>query len=63
MTLVLKFGFKKVAKKNEFIRLEELGDAFRHSGQNPTDDIIRDMIEKAKTLKATARQDDEDEGS
>ncbi|CAF0943175.1 unnamed protein product [Rotaria sordida] len=57
---LLKFGFKKVAKKNDYIRIEEIGDAFRHSGQNPPEDVIKDMIEKAKTLK-TSVQHDEDE--
>ncbi|CAF0915651.1 unnamed protein product [Rotaria sordida] len=47
----LKFGFKKVAKKNDYIRIEEIGDAFRHAGQNPPEDVIKDMIEKATALK------------
>ncbi|CAF1607112.1 unnamed protein product [Didymodactylos carnosus] len=41
-----------MAKKNDFIRIEEIGDAFRHSGQNPSTDVVKDMIDKAKTLKA-----------
>lgn len=49
--LDIKFGFKKVAKKNDFIRIEEIGDAFRHAGQNPTEDIVKDMVEKAKAIK------------
>ncbi|CAF0862954.1 unnamed protein product [Rotaria sp. Silwood1] len=47
----IKFGFKKVAKKNDFIRVEEIGDAFRHAGQNPSEDIVKDMIEKARAIK------------
>ena len=50
-----------MAKKNDFIRIDEIGDAFRHSGQNPTEDIIKDMTEKAKLLKISNRQE-EDEG-
>ncbi len=60
--LVLKYGFRKVAKKNDYIRLEEIGDAFRHAGQNPPDDIIKDMIDKATKLK-TSYHRDADEGS
>ena len=52
-----------MAKKNDFIRIEEIGDAFRHSGQNPPDDTIKDLIEKAKTLKTLNRPDDDDDGS
>jgi Ca2+-binding EF-hand superfamily protein len=48
---VLKFAFKKMAKKNDFIRMEELGDTFRHAGQNPPEDVIKDMVEKAKAMK------------
>ncbi|CAF1272045.1 unnamed protein product [Rotaria sp. Silwood1] len=59
---LLKHGFKKVAKKNDYIRIEEIGDAFRHSGQNPTEDIIKDMIEKAKTLKTSIPRDEDDDG-
>lgn len=52
-----------MAKKNDYIHIEEIGDAFRHSGQNPTEDIIKDMIERAKKLKASYhRDDDDDEG-
>ncbi|CAM4935066.1 unnamed protein product [Rotaria socialis] len=47
----LKYGFKKVAKKNDFIRIEELGDAFRQSGQNPSEDVVKDIIEKARAIK------------
>jgi Ca2+-binding EF-hand superfamily protein len=50
-SLVLKFGFKKIAKKNDYIRIDNIGDAFRHAGQNPTEDTVKDMIEKAKALK------------
>lgn len=61
--LVLKHGFKKVAKKSDYIRIDDIGAAFRHSGQNPTEDTIKDMIEKAKQLKkAQLRESDEDEG-
>ena len=37
-----------MAKKNDYILIEEIGDAFRHSGQNPTEDIIKDMVEKGR---------------
>jgi len=47
----LKFGFKKMAKKNDSILIEEIGDAFRHAGQNPSEDVVKDMVEKAKGLK------------
>ncbi|CAF5199661.1 unnamed protein product, partial [Rotaria magnacalcarata] len=57
----LKVGFKKLAKKNDYIRIENIGDAFRHSGQNPTEDIIKDMTEKAKAIKIRVPQEDEDE--
>jgi Ca2+-binding EF-hand superfamily protein len=40
-----------MAKKNEYILVEELGDAFRHAGQNPSEDVVKDMIERAKALK------------
>ncbi|CAF1299910.1 unnamed protein product [Didymodactylos carnosus] len=48
---LLKFGFKKIAKKNDYIHIAEMGDAFRHAGQNPTADTINNMIEKAKNFK------------
>ncbi|CAF1152153.1 unnamed protein product [Adineta ricciae] len=54
---LLKFGFKKIAKKNDYIRIESIGDAFRHSGQNPSEDTVKDMIEKAKSLKETHQQE------
>jgi Ca2+-binding EF-hand superfamily protein len=40
-----------MAKKNDYIRVDDVGDAFRHAGQNPNDDTIKDMIDKAKKLK------------
>jgi Ca2+-binding EF-hand superfamily protein len=46
-----------LAKKNEYIRTEEIGEAFRHSGQNPSEDVIKDMIDKAKKLKESYNQD------
>ncbi len=49
--LALKYGFRKMAKKNDYIRVDDVGDAFRHAGQNPNDDTIKDMIDKAKKLK------------
>lgn len=49
--LDLKFGFKKIAKKNDFILIDEMADAFRHAGQNPSEDVIKDMLEKARALK------------
>lgn len=52
---MLKFAFKKVAKKNDYIRMEELGDTFRHAGQNPPEDVIKDMVEKAKALKSSTQ--------
>lgn len=55
--LVLKFGFKKIAKKNDYIRIDNIGDAFRHSGQNPSEDTVKDMIEKAKSLKETHQRE------
>ncbi len=61
--LALKYGFRKVAKKNDYIRIDEIGDAFRHSGQNPAEDTVKDMIDKATKLKATYHRDDDDEGS
>jgi Ca2+-binding EF-hand superfamily protein len=60
--LALKYGFRKVARKNDYIRIEEIGDAFRQAGQNPADDTIKDMIDKATKLK-TSYHRDADEGS
>jgi uncharacterized protein YneF (UPF0154 family) len=57
--LVLKYGFRKTAKKNDYIRVEDIGDAFRHSGQNPAEDTIKDMIDKANKLKASYHREDE----
>jgi Ca2+-binding EF-hand superfamily protein len=57
--LVLKHGFRKVAKKNDYILVEEIGNAFRHSGQNPTEDVVKDMIDKANKLKASYHREDE----
>ncbi|CAF1386611.1 unnamed protein product, partial [Didymodactylos carnosus] len=57
----LKFGFKKVAKKNDFILIEEVGDAFRQSGQNPSTDTVKDMIDKAKNLKRSNENEDTSE--
>lgn len=57
--LVLKYGFRKVAKKNEFIHIAEIGDAFRHSGQNPAEDLVKDMNDKAIKLKASYPREDE----
>lgn len=57
--LVLKHGFKKVAKKNDFIHIPEIGDALRHSGQNPTEDTIKDIIDKANKMKASYQPEDE----
>ena len=53
----LKFGFNKMAKKNNYILIEEMADAFRHAGQNPPEDVIKDMVEKAKALKRTNQGD------
>ena len=62
LVLALRFGFKKVSKKADNIRVEDIGLAFRQSGQNPTEDTVKDMIEKAKTLKkAQLREQDEDD--
>jgi hypothetical protein len=47
----LKFGFKKMAKTNDYILIEEMGDAFRHAGQNPSEDVVKDMVERAKAIK------------
>lgn len=60
--LDLKFGFKKMAKKNDYILIEEMGDAFRHSGQNPSEDVIKDMVEKARALKKPTQGELIDEG-
>lgn len=48
-----------MAKKNEFIHIAEVGDAFRHSGQNPAEDLVKDMIDKADKLKASYPREDE----
>ena len=58
--LVLKYGFKKVAKKSDTIRVDDIGLAFRHAGQNPSENTIKDMIEKAKALKKAQQRDDDD---
>jgi Ca2+-binding EF-hand superfamily protein len=58
----LKFGFKKMAKRNDYILIKELGDAFRHAGQNPAEDVIKDMIDKAKGLKKPNQAVVNDEG-
>lgn len=57
--LVLRHGFRKIAKKNDYIRVDELGDAFRQSGQNPPEDTVKDMIDKANKLKASYYREDE----
>lgn len=51
-----------MAKKNNFILLEEMGDAFRHAGQNPSEDVIKDMMEKAKAAKQTKPNEMQDDG-
>jgi Ca2+-binding EF-hand superfamily protein len=53
-----------VAKKADNIRVEDVGLAFRQSGQNPTEDTVKDMIEKGKALKKSQlrEQDEDDEG-
>lgn len=61
-TLDLKFGFKKMAKKNDFILIEEIGDAFRHAGQNPPEDVVKDMIEKARAIKKPSQGDNNEDG-
>lgn len=58
----LKFGFKKMAKKNDYILIEELGDAFRHAGQNPPEDVIKDMVEKARLIKKPTQSETNEEG-
>jgi Ca2+-binding EF-hand superfamily protein len=40
-----------MAKKNDYILIDEIGDAFRHAGQNPAEDVIKDMVEKVRSLK------------
>ncbi len=52
-----------MAKKNDYILIEEMGDAFRHAGQNPGEDVIKDMVEKAKALKKPNQGETNDEGS
>ena len=56
---MLKHGFRKVAKKNDYILIGDIGNALRHSGQNPTDDTIKDMIDRATKLKASYHREDE----
>lgn len=51
-----------MAKKNDYVRIEEIGDAFRHAGQNPSADTVKDMIDKATKLKASYHREDDDEG-
>ncbi|CAF2544388.1 unnamed protein product [Rotaria sp. Silwood2] len=58
---LLKFGFKKVAKKNDYIRINDIGEALRHSGQNPTEDFIKDLIDKANAFKTSIHREDEEE--
>jgi Ca2+-binding EF-hand superfamily protein len=60
--LVLKFGFKKIAKKEDVIRIEDVGDAFRHAGQNPSEDVVKDIIEKAKAFKKPNQGEMQDDG-
>ena len=54
---MLRFAFKKVAKSNDFITVDEIGDAFRHAGQNPSEDTIRDMVDKARMLKGGSTEE------
>jgi Ca2+-binding EF-hand superfamily protein len=51
-----------MAKKNDYILIEEIGDAFRHAGQNPAEDLVKDMIEKAKALKKPHPGETNEEG-
>ena len=60
-SLVLKYGFKKIAKSNDYIRIEDIGDAFRHAGQNPSEDIVKDLIEKARAMKLGSQTDREED--
>jgi hypothetical protein len=49
--------------KNDHIRIDDIGLAFRQSGQNPAEDTIKDLIEKAKALKKEqSRNNEVDEG-
>ena len=58
---MLKFGFKKIAKNTDSILIDDLGDAFRHAGQNPSHDVVKDMVEKARALKRANQTDADDE--
>jgi Ca2+-binding EF-hand superfamily protein len=49
-----------MAKTNDYILIEELGDAFRHAGQNPSEDVVKDMIERAKALKKPTQAGNQD---
>lgn len=57
----LKFAFKKVAKNNDFILIDDLGDTFRYAGQNPSNDVVKDMVEKARALKRSTAMDPDDQ--
>lgn len=39
-----------------------MGDAFRHAGQNPSEDVIKDMVEKARAMKKPMAGELIDEG-
>jgi Ca2+-binding EF-hand superfamily protein len=51
-----------MAKNKDYILIEEMGDAFRHAGQNPSEDVIKDMVEKAKAVKKPTQGDLNDGG-
>ena len=51
-----------MAKKNDYIQIEEIGDAFRHAGQNPSEDVVKDMIEKARAIKKPNKVISNDDG-
>jgi hypothetical protein len=58
--LVLQFAFKKMSKKNDYIRIDDIADTFRHAGQNPSDDVVKALTDKAKRLQKTQHKNDRD---
>ena len=55
--LVLRFAFKQMAKGNDFIAIDDIGDAFRYTGQNPSDETVRDMTDKARMFKSGSAEE------
>ena len=46
-----------MAKSNDFITVDEIGDTFRHAGQNPSEETVRDMADKARMLKGGSTEE------